>query len=250
MYARKKSAALAKGFLTFVSRWAGDRRADIGPWVRLRLADLHYRAARHSDAEAAASRVLAILHEMAAKESGSSGTELRGAVERARAHALFVRGAARLHLRERKPAIADFEAYLATEKPLTHEREARQGLAVLYEKAGRTFAALDQYETLGYEADVGFLVDFVMKPADIARYLEHRPNHKHRARFRFSIGMHLARAGKFREAAAVFGGVLPSLTDADERARAEKAFQEALPIFPGYSSSLAGLKELGETGTK
>jgi hypothetical protein len=223
VYARKKSAVEAKGFLAFVGRWADDRRADIGPWARLRLADLHYRAERYSDAESSATRALAILHDVAAKAVASGSAEHRVAVERGRAHALFVRGAARLHQRERKAAIADFEAYLATTKPHAHEREARQGLAVLYEKAGRPFASLDQYEALGYEADVAYLVDFVMKPAEIARYIEHRPNHKHRAKFRFAIGMHLARAGKFREAAAVFREVLPTLTDADDRARAEKA---------------------------
>lgn len=205
------------------------------PWVRLRLADLHHRAARYSDAEAAATRALTALNDAFPKSSMNGLSDLRLAVSRARAHALFVRGAARLHLRERSAAVADLEAYLATARPLEHEREARQGLAVLYEKAGRLFAAIEEYEALGYEADVGFLVDFVMKPSEIARYLAQRPNHKQRAKLRFSMGMHFARAGKFKEAEAAFRDAVPHLVDADDRARAEKAvstYRELAALSP------------------
>lgn len=134
------------------------------PLVLVRFGEVDYFRKRYREAARWADRALSADH-------GRS---------EAAARALYVRGASREKLHRYRPALNDFQALLRQYPGSPLRRGALEELAILYEDVGDLSRALDQYFTLGYQADIAFFLDARMSVREVEQYLATHPDVKYR----------------------------------------------------------------------
>jgi outer membrane protein assembly factor BamD (BamD/ComL family) len=177
-------ASLAQLAEALVRRHPGTR---LPPVILARLAEVHYHRGRYRDCVRWATRALAAPVRSKAR-SGSGVPSSRHDL------AYYLRGAARHKLKDRRGAIADFEALLRRCPHSYLRAAARENLAILYEERGDLGSALEHYFALGYEADLAFLLDARMTIPEIERFIAAHPRHPQRDLVIYSLGIRYLRA--------------------------------------------------------
>jgi tetratricopeptide (TPR) repeat protein len=84
---------------------------------------------------------------------------------------------------------------------------ARENLALLYERCGRTGKALDCYYALGYRFDIAYMLDARMSSAEIASYIRSHRRHPEIDAIRYSLGIRYLREHRFDEARQTLAAV-------------------------------------------
>ena len=124
-----------------------------------------------------------------------------------RAQALWTLGIAEHRLRHFQPARQAFTT-LIREFPRTHLIEgARRNLAMIAEDDGDIDGALDQYVALNYNLDVGYFVDTLMTPEQLAGFIQRHPDSPKKNEFTYALGVRYLRASRWDEARKTFAQV-------------------------------------------
>jgi TolA-binding protein len=77
---------------------------------------------------------------------------------------------------------------------------ARRTLAMITEDAGDIDGALEQYIALGYDLDVGYFVDRLMTPEQLAAFIQRHPDSPKRNEFTYALGVRYLRANRWNDA--------------------------------------------------
>lgn len=89
--------------------------------------------------------------------------------------------------------------------PLTEE--TRRALAMVAEDAGDIDSALEQYVALKYNIDVGYLVDYLMTPEQLAAFIEKHPQSPRKNEFTYALGVRYLRLNQWEKARQTLGQV-------------------------------------------
>jgi TolA-binding protein len=84
---------------------------------------------------------------------------------------------------------------------------ARRMLAMIAEDGGDIDGALEQYVALDYDLDVGYFIDSLMTPEQLAGFIERHPDSPKRNEFTYALGIRYLRAKRWDEARKMFGQV-------------------------------------------
>ncbi len=122
--------------------------------------------------------------------------------------ALFVRGAARFRLGRIDGAYNDFRRLLTRYPQSELGGGARENLALLCERRKDLAGALDQYLTLGYAADIAYLLDVRMSTAQVSAYRK-RASRAWRERLTYTLGIRQLRDGAYDAAIRTLRQVPP-----------------------------------------
>jgi len=86
---------------------------------------------------------------------------------------------------------------------------------MLEEDTGNLDAALDQYLALDYQHDVAYFVDVLLKPEQLAAFIEKRPTLSRRDEMQYALGIRYLRDRRWKEAKDVFAKIKPLGRNAD-----------------------------------
>jgi outer membrane protein assembly factor BamD (BamD/ComL family) len=117
-----------------------------------------------------------------------------------RAEALFVEGIAEYRLRHFKAARGALSKLIAESRNSELTTCARRSLAMVAEDMGDLDGALEQYLALDYNLDVGYFLDVLMTPDQIARFIEAHPAISQRDEVYYALGVRYLRDRRWTEA--------------------------------------------------
>jgi outer membrane protein assembly factor BamD (BamD/ComL family) len=153
-------------------------------------------------------------------------TDLKG---EERARALWIHGVANHERAEFAPARDAFKLFIAENPNDRLIERARTNLALICEDMGDLESALEQYLALDYDADVAYLVDVLMTPEQVERFVEGREL-KNRDELIYSAGVRYLRDGRLSEARRAFSGLRLRWTSSDtyrsEESQRETAYSK------------------------
>ncbi len=168
------------------------RKAAEGAFL-VRLAEANLELEKFADAKQLARRAL---------QSGVNGEF--------RAEALWVAGYAEFRLKEYKTAKEALKK-LVEENPNNRYTEgARRNLAMLLEDTGELEGALEQYLALDYRHDVAYFIDVLMKPEELAQFIEKRPSIKQHDELLYALGIRYLRDFRWQDARKAFSSIHPA----------------------------------------
>jgi TolA-binding protein len=117
-----------------------------------------------------------------------------------RAEALWTLGIAEHRLRHFPPARQSLTTLLK-EFPKSNLTEgARQNLAMIAEDAGDIDGALEQYIALNYKLDIGYFVDTLMTPDQLAGFIQRHPDSPKKNEFTYALGVRYLRLNRWDDA--------------------------------------------------
>jgi TolA-binding protein len=117
-----------------------------------------------------------------------------------RAQGLWTLAVAEHRMRHFKPARQSFITLLREYPggPLTEG--ARRNLAMIAEDDNDIEGALEQYIALNYKLDVGYFVDTLMTPEQLAGFIQHHPDSPEKNEFTYALGVRYLRANRWEDA--------------------------------------------------
>jgi TolA-binding protein len=124
-----------------------------------------------------------------------------------RLQALWVRGAAERYLRDYPAARRSLTPLISADAAGKLTEGARRMLAIVEEESGDLNAALEQYLALDYRYDVGYFVDVLMTPEQLAGFIERHPNHEKRDELLYALGVRYLREHRWNELRATLAQV-------------------------------------------
>jgi outer membrane protein assembly factor BamD (BamD/ComL family) len=126
--------------------------------------------------------------------------------------AYWMRGAAWHRQRQYWLALRDFQTLRRRFPTSPLGQGAREELAVLYETTGQFGRALNEDFALGYQADIAWLVDVKMTPADLRSYITQHPGHPQRDLLWYSLAIRHMRRGEYPRARTCFAKIKLPMT--------------------------------------
>jgi TolA-binding protein len=117
-----------------------------------------------------------------------------------RAQALWTLGVAEHRLRHFGPARQSLTTLLREFPKGRLTEGARRNLAMIAEDDGDIDGALEQYIALGYNLDVGYFVDTLMTPEQLAGFIQRHPDSPKKNDFTYALGVRYLRGNRWDEA--------------------------------------------------
>jgi TolA-binding protein len=117
-----------------------------------------------------------------------------------KAEALWTLGIAEHRLRHFEPARQALTRLVRDYQNPSLVEGARRTLAMIAEDAGNINDALDQYLALDYSSDVGYFVDVLMTPEQLAAFIETHPETQWKNELTYALGIRYLRANRWNDA--------------------------------------------------
>lgn len=117
-----------------------------------------------------------------------------------RAQALWTLGIAEHRLHHFLPARQNLTTLLKEFPKSSLTEGARQNLAMIAEDDGDIDGALEQYVALNYKLDVGYFVDTLMTPDQLAGFIERHPDSPQKNEFIYALGVRYLRLNRWEDA--------------------------------------------------
>lgn len=130
-----------------------------------------------------------------------------GAEGEIRAEALWIAGVSEFRGKRYSMARQALTTLIAEHPDDRYTEGGRRQLAMLEEDTGNIEGALDQYLALDYRDDVAYFVDVLMKPEQIAAFIEQRPMLSHRDELLYGLGIRYLRDRRWTDARSTFAKI-------------------------------------------
>ncbi len=152
----------------------------------VRVAQISYNNGHYSSAIAYARRVVLLAH----------GEAL--------ARAQYVVAASLARQGNHGEAIRQYEKLLASSAPPFLKQAAEEHLALLQERYGDRLKALRIFSDLGYNLDIGFMVDAELTPSQLQEYIARFAKSDQKPILTYTLGMRYFRLGDYARASSTF----------------------------------------------